>query len=154
MATAAAARAAATEEGEEEGEEEEEEESGEEGDDDDEGTVLRHVLLFNTWHEPPGEKPAYDAEHEAGASGTLAPGADLVRVRRIPFAVWRERDWAAAPSSAPAATTALVARLMGGPQRRGAAARFRVDAVGAARGALREALTDASGGDPVSFPIC
>ena len=114
--------------------------------------VLRHVLLFNTWHEPPGEKPAYDAEHEAGASGTLAPGADLVRVRRIPFAVWRERDWAAAPSSAPAAY-GPGCPPDGWAATAWAAARFRVDAVGAARG-LREALTDASGGDPVSFPMC
>ena len=91
--------------------------------------------FFNTPHEPPGEKPAYDAStRPARRAPAPAPTscACVASLRRVA----RARLGGSAPP-APAAATALIARLMGGPQRRG---RARFESMPARRGALREAL--------------
>jgi nuclear GTP-binding protein len=144
------------EEGEEEGEEEEgEEEEGEE--EAEEADIRRLVLLFNTWAEPPTPDGKTDGEEGDGRSianlGEPQSYDDDLPASCNPFINWRLASFVTDMRGCGAAggSTAIVARLMGGPKRRGSAMRYRVDDAVAARTAVRAALTHAT--DPHCFVV-
>ena len=143
-------------EGEEEGEEEEgEEEEGEE--EAEEADIRRLVLLFNTWAEPPTPDGKTDGEEGDGRSianlGEPQSYDDDLPASCNPFINWRLASFVTDMRGCGAAggSTAIVARLMGGPKRRGSAMRYRVDDAVAARTAVRAALTHAT--DPHCFVV-
>jgi len=127
------------------------------------GGVLRHVLLFNSWPDaPPIGQPSRPAAKatEIAADDALEQAA----AKATPFGQWRPSEIlkhrvAVDDTSAvmPAAqdvlpsTTALVARLMGGPRRRGRSERFRCDALAASREAVYDALYEPL--SPSSFHV-
>ena len=95
--------------------------------------VLRHVLLFNTW----------DARPPTFAEGADAEEAEERRRDAVKISCRRRASWKPCTVSEPptsAASSALVARLMGDPRRRARACRFRVDDVAVEHAALRGAL--------------
>ena len=150
------------EEGEEKGEEEqeEEEEEGEEEEEEEEEEeceVRRLVLLFNTWAEPPTPDGKTDGEEGDGRSianlGEPQSYDDDVPASCTPVLNWRLAPFVTDVKGCGAAggSTAIVARLMGGPKRRGSAMRYRVDDAVAARTAVRTALTHAT--DPHCFVV-
>ena len=144
------------EEGEEEGVEEGEEDEGEE---EDAPEVRLHVLLFNCWIDAPPTTDGKSDEGIAARTGEHGVYEDAVQATCAPFSEWRRRklepfrgaakgaalDFKGKGSVEDAngvggASTALVARLMGTPRRRGCAMRYRVDDVAASREAVRAAL--------------
>ena len=149
-----------SEEGEEVCEEVCEEESEEEGEEEDgegiastaeEPSVRRLVLLFNSWDDaPPGTDGRSDSA-EAASTGEPAVYHDDVQVSCTPRRQWRDAVFGREGSSQSTCSTALVARLMGTPKRRGSAVRFTVDDVAAPRQALREALAD--GAKPTELAV-
>ena len=95
--------------------------------------VLRHVLLFNTWDERP---PTFAEGGDAEEAEKLQ--RDTVKISCRKRTSWQPCSVSEPPTSA--ASSALVARLMGDPRRRARACRFRVDDVAAEHAALRGAL--------------
>ena len=133
-------------EGEEEAgeEEEEEEEGGEVAEaEPEEPEVRRLVLLFNCWPDLPPRSDDKTDDADAAKTGEPVAYDDDVAVACEPWTTWQRREFAAEDKGDEAgeeASTALVARLMGTPRRRGSAMRFRADDVVASRQALRAAL--------------
>ena len=136
------------EEGEEEGEEggEEEGEEGEQGAADEPGElpeVRRHVLLFNCWPDAPPSPDGKTDSAEAAKTGVPEAYEDATLAPCAPRERWVTRAFEQPPDSATASSSAVVARLMGTPRRRGSAMRFRADEVAAPKSALRQALCHA-----------
>ena len=125
------------------------------------GGVLRHVLLFNSWADCPPEGQAsrptarQEEEGESGGEGGAGvtsggglPGAGGPAYSATPFEAWRSvsavegggADAGASGGGGGSSSTAFVARLMGGPRRRGRSERFRCDALAAPREAVNDAL--------------
>ena len=134
------------EEGEEEGEEEEAEDAeageGEEAAEEQE-EVRRLVLLFNSWPDAPPTPDGKSDSPEAAATGVPAVYEDDLHVKCAPRRSWVERGFESNKAEEEAdskRSTALVARMMGTPKRRGCAMRYRADDVAAPRSALGEAL--------------
>ena len=134
------------------------------------GGVLRHVLLFNSWPDaPPVGQPSRPAAGDtviAAGNGVRPTSSALEHAvaTATPFDQWRPssvlKNGAAAdqtPAVTSAAedtlpsTTALVARLMGGPRRRGRSERYRCDALVASREAVYNALYEPL--NPSSFCV-
>ena len=134
----------------------EEQREADEVDEEARGGVLRHVLLFNSWPDAPPmgqpSRPAAGATATAAGDGARQPAANApeqAAAKATPFDQWRpslivQHRVAADDSSAAqdvlSSTTALVARLMGGPRRRGRSERYRCDALAASRETVRDAL--------------
>jgi len=128
--------------------------------------TYRHVLLFNTWPDGPpegleeasaNELGSSEAGGEAGdeAGGNSVQAVSVASLAPLPMAEWKATSIHSAaassvavatppaatpPAAVPQATTAFVARLMGGPRRRGRSERFRVDTISAPRDTLLDAL--------------
>ena len=107
--------------------------------------VVRRVLLFNTWEDAPpeGKEEEAAAEADAGQDAGVAPTRDWSAVELAPRPEPAEHETPSPQPSTP--STALVARLMGGPRRRQTAARFRCDNLRAAPETVREALLSLDG---------
>ena len=130
------------------------------------GGVLRHVLLFNSWPDAPpvGQPSRPAAEVSEMAADTTANALEQSAAKAAPFEQWRPslilrpgaaRDGTSAvipaAQDAQSPTTAFVARLMGGPRRRGRSERYRCDALTASRDAVYDALYESMA--PSSFCV-
>ncbi len=137
-------------------------------------SVLRHVLLFNSWPDAPPEGSVSTSASVGGAVPMLQSDAAC---GAKPFAAWKASQIVARGTSADGmrsatvgpilaaslgqtgageaapseATTAAVSRLMGGPRRRGRSVRFRCDTLASPHADVRAALHELV--DPSSFQI-
>ena len=135
------------------------------------GGVLRHVLLFNSWPDaPPVGQPSRpsavvtEVDADDGPRYPIADTLEQAAAKAMPFDQWRPslilKHGAAADGTSavmpaaqdrPPSTTALVARLMGGPRRRGRSERYRCDALVASREAVLGSLYESM--SPSSFRV-
>ena len=105
--------------------------------------ALRQVLLFNSWPDAPPE--GLDShpytEQPRDDDESIPSLAEASPITSTPRETWCLSSILSAPEE-PALSTAYVARLMGGPLRRGRSERFRCDTVTSPRQVVLEALHD------------